>query len=573
MDEMNEELLRSNARLGIVLADDGLEGTKLETILELRKLIEPYIVSPVEDSLSMEIALDTVVHPERAVVNMRHLANMKGLVPDEYTGMQTRDNHPLSQLTIVNKNIEKTEESKKKLFCNAVCICGKIVVVDRYKLMSGHSRSCTSARSVHGLNSANLDPVVSSTHNSYKTMLERCTNPNYPDYPKWGGRGITVCERWLPTEEDKYIGLLNFIVDMGIKPYMDMSIDRKDNEGSYIPDNSRWATREEQGNNTRSNVIVVLYGEPRTATEVAKELNVGYEYMIRYINESKLNGGYVTPEGYLYIDAEDVVTNYKVEGKDTVYNTPYGNLTVDNIQSRILKETGEEVTRGVITDRLERYRKHGDYSKLFSPTEKKKLYTIDGVTKNATEWARSRHMSPDTVLDRLRRGMSIVEVLAIPKKEAELYEIDGVFKPLNDWCKVYNINPSTARGRIDEGWPVVKAITTPTIRATTATFKGVTRDFGTWRKVLGIHSISKDAMNDRYAKGLRDVAVIRPDIKRSRTTGKLPQILSIIDGVKTVYHDIFHCADVADMLIDDVITELNKENGYIMYMEDYKEVV
>lgn len=88
-------------------------------------------------------------------------------------------------------------------------------------------------------------------HRIWRDILQRCNNPKRPAYPYYGGRGITVCARWLKFE--------NFLEDMGTgEPQSE--IEREDNDGNYEPGNCRWATHREQCQN-RSNTIKVKIGD------------------------------------------------------------------------------------------------------------------------------------------------------------------------------------------------------------------------------------------------------------------------------------------------------------------------
>lgn len=74
-------------------------------------------------------------------------------------------------------------------------------------------------------------------------MRERCNNPNCKSYPNYGGRGITVCDRWKSFE--------SFLLDMGPRPSAKHTLDRKDTNGNYTPENCRWATWSDQNINKR----------------------------------------------------------------------------------------------------------------------------------------------------------------------------------------------------------------------------------------------------------------------------------------------------------------------------------
>lgn len=87
---------------------------------------------------------------------------------------------------------------------------------------------------------------------TWQNMKQRCQNPNAPSYQYYGGRGITVCERWR--------SFANFAKDMGERPSTKHSLDRIDNDKGYCPENCRWATQAEQCDHRTSKTMLTLEG-------------------------------------------------------------------------------------------------------------------------------------------------------------------------------------------------------------------------------------------------------------------------------------------------------------------------
>lgn len=150
------------------------------------------------------------------------------------------------------------------------CDCGREKVVSRELLRSGKTRSCGCLAHESAVESGRKKRTHgmtdTSTYYIYQGIIQRCHNPKAPAYGEYGGRGITVCQRWLDSFE-------SFLADMGERPE-GLTLDRIDNDKGYGPDNCRWATWVEQANNRRSGVFVEHEGRRLSTAQRARELGM-----------------------------------------------------------------------------------------------------------------------------------------------------------------------------------------------------------------------------------------------------------------------------------------------------------
>ena len=162
--------------------------------------------------------------------------------------------------------ISRLENNFRKTTWLCKCDCGNKVKVMGSDLINEHTRSCGCYQIDRARESAiTHGKSKSSTYVSWCGMKNRCSNKKADDYIHYGGRGITVCERWGKFE--------NFLKDMGERP-TGKTLDRTDNDGSYSKNNCRWITQKEQCSNTRVNVYVILNGEKTSLPKACKVLNL-----------------------------------------------------------------------------------------------------------------------------------------------------------------------------------------------------------------------------------------------------------------------------------------------------------
>lgn len=149
----------------------------------------------------------------------------------------------------------------KALYC---CHCGVEKVVAIGHVNSGHTRSCGCLYRPHGESFGQGTPSgKSAEYMVWKSMRARCRDTKNASFFRYGGRGITVCERWDQS-------FVNFLEDMERRPTPLHTLERKDNDGNYCKDNCYWATMTEQNRNRSINTFLVFQEKRATLAEWAE---------------------------------------------------------------------------------------------------------------------------------------------------------------------------------------------------------------------------------------------------------------------------------------------------------------
>ena len=163
--------------------------------------------------------------------------------------------------------IERAENVGKRIKWKCQCDCGKQTVVYGENLVKGHTTSCGCYRDdmrgklhhKHGMKHARIYTV-------WCKVKDRCYQPSNSSYPRYGGRGITMCDEW----RDDPMSFINWSYENGYDEnagYGECTLDRIDNSKGYCPENCRWVDEKTQANNRRSNLLIAHNGETKTLAQ------------------------------------------------------------------------------------------------------------------------------------------------------------------------------------------------------------------------------------------------------------------------------------------------------------------
>lgn len=165
--------------------------------------------------------------------------------------------------------------TRKYVICK--CSCGIVATRELRKLTSGHSKSCGCFKVdkskltplIHGCARRERNHKCTPEYECWQKIKSRCLRKSDKSYSRYGGRGIQIYPPWVSD-------FVLFYEHIGPKPTPNHSIDRINNEGNYEPVNVRWALREQQANNKRNNVRIVVNGHIVTIAEASRTTGISY---------------------------------------------------------------------------------------------------------------------------------------------------------------------------------------------------------------------------------------------------------------------------------------------------------
>jgi len=254
---------------------------------------------------------------------------------------------------------------------------------------------------------------------TYENMRQRCYNPNAKSYKYYGDKGVIICDEWLKDRKTFY----NWALSNGYEE--NLTIDRKDTNGNYEPNNCRWITHKEQQNNKTNNVFIEHEGEVKTVSQWSEETG---------ISGNSIKGRYE-------------------KGKNIMEDYFHIKISI-NGEIKTLIELSEEyeIPYSAMLDRYHKGCSSEDLIRDLEPRETKHI-EINGEIHTITEWAEISGLTREIIINRIAYGWNINDLLKPRTREGrkKYIEINGTSHTVPEWCDIIGISPVGMYNRIKKG--------------------------------------------------------------------------------------------------------------------------
>lgn len=267
----------------------------------------------------------------------------------------------------------------QKWFCR--CECGV-----KKSMLAGTLKKAKSCGCLNRERSTTHGMSKSAEYAIWSGIIQRCYNSNRGHYCRYGGRGVTVCDRWRSSFED-------FLKDMGGRPSTDCSIDRIDNSKGYSPENCRWATLAEQNRNKRNNRNLSFCGKTQCLQSWEEETGVPGGTITRRIDylgwtvEKALSTPVWSPRLFTFQGKSQSLEDWSA---DT-------GLPFSAIKNRLRRGWSLEKS-------------------LSTPLCKPQMLTFQGKSQGLPDWSRELGVPVKALYSRLKKGWSVERTLSTPVK-------------------------------------------------------------------------------------------------------------------------------------------------------------
>lgn len=254
---------------------------------------------------------------------------------------------------------------------------------------------------------------------TYTNMNHRCYNSNDKRYKYYGRKGIVVCDEWIKDKNTFY----NWALSNGYTS--ELTIDRKDSNGNYEPDNCRWITLKEQANNRTNNIFIEHDGEIKTVYQWSQETGISPGAV-----KNRFKKGKDILEDYYHIEI-----NINGEIKTLIELSKESDISYDTL--------------------LQRYRAGCKPEDLLNPViEDTKHIKINGEIHTVTEWAMISGLTRNIILNRISYGWKNEDLLKPKMKNGKkkYIKINGESHTADEWCKIYDICLMTFYRRMKNGY-------------------------------------------------------------------------------------------------------------------------